>query len=478
MSVQLPDFSQAKPVLIYGDVMLDRYWSGPTGRISPEAPVPVVHIKDVQDRPGGAGNVALNVSALRCPVSLFGFCGNDDAADALRTQLKAAHIDGDLITIDHMPTITKLRVLSVHQQLIRLDFEENFNNVDNSSLKATCAKSLKGAGALILSDYGKGMVKDPRSLIAEANAQGIPVLVDPKSTSFAKYTGATLVTPNRKEFEAVVGPCTDENALISKAIALCSAHQIKALLVTLGSQGMTLIRPGYPALHLPSQAREVFDVTGAGDTVIGIIAASLAASTDLPTATALANVAAGIVVGKLGAATVTISELRDALGSKFFFKQGIVNHDRLKQYVIEAKARGETVVMTNGCFDILHAGHVAYLEEAKKLGHRLIVAVNDDESIRRLKGQQRPINGIANRMAILAALEVVDWVISFSEDTPEQLINDILPSILVKGGDWAVDDIVGSKAVLANGGQVKSLAFHTGLSTSNIVQRIVDISQQ
>ena len=475
MSSQLPDFSQAKPVFIYGDVMLDRYWSGSTGRISPEAPVPVVHVTDVQDRPGGAGNVALNISALGCPVHLFGFCGNDEAGQALRLQLQAAGVGGHLMTVDGMPTITKLRVLSVHQQLIRLDFEEGFHSIDNHPLKATCTKDLQRAGALVLSDYDKGMVKDPVSLISEAKRQGVPVLVDPKSTSFDKYTGATLVTPNRKEFEAVVGPCPDENTLICKGTALCDAHRIEALLVTLGSHGMVLIRPHCPPLRLPTQAREVFDVTGAGDTVIGILAASLAAGADLTTATTIASAAAGIVVGKLGAATVSFAELQDALGSGFFFNRGIVNQDRLKKYVADAKARGETVVMTNGCFDIVHAGHVAYLEEAKQLGHRLVVAVNDDESVARLKGPQRPINSLANRMAVLAALDAVDWVIPFSEDTPEQLINDILPSVLVKGGDWAVDTIVGSKAVLADGGKVQSLAFHEGLSTSKIVQRIVDM---
>lgn len=471
MSIILPNFLQAKPVLIVGDVMLDRYWSGPTTRISPEAPVPVVQVQTTIEKPGGAGNVALNVASLGGSVELYGLCGKDEAAVSLKQQLKQANIGGQLYPMD-IPTITKLRVLSVHQQLIRLDFEETSPTLHNVFLQRIMDEALGKAGVLVLSDYGKGMLVNPQPLIEKARSLNIPVLVDPKSTSFTPYTGATLITPNQRELEAVIGPWSNEEELIEKSITLCKKHAIQALLVTLGAQGMTLIQPDHPKVHLPTQAREVFDVTGAGDTVIGVMAASLAAGTDLTTAMTLANKAAGIVVGKLGAATVTIEDLQQVTSPKTDFKSGIIHQDHLCHWVTEAKRQGETIVMTNGCFDILHAGHIRYLTEAKQLGDRLIVAVNSDESIKRLKGADRPINPLSHRMTVLAALAAVDWVVSFTEDTPEALINLILPSVLVKGGDWSVENIVGSQAVLANGGQVKSLTFHGGLSTTNLIQRV------
>ncbi|MGK2915532.1 MAG: D-glycero-beta-D-manno-heptose-7-phosphate kinase, partial [Porticoccaceae bacterium] len=312
LSNATPRFDRAQ-VLVVGDLMVDRYWHGGTTRISPEAPVPVVKVEHREDRPGGAANVALNIAALGAGVSLIGVVGRDGAAQALHARLHAVGIHTDFQEAADKPTITKLRVISRHQQLLRLDFEERFGGEDTGELVGKVRGLLGRADVLILSDYAKGVLDDPRELIALARAAGVPVLVDPKGTDFTRYAGATLITPNLHEFEAVVGPWETEQELVRKGVELLERLHLDALLVTRGEQGMTLIRPTAPELHLPARAREVFDVTGAGDTVIAVLAAALAAGEDLPAAVALANLAAGIVVGKLGTATVSGPELRRAL---------------------------------------------------------------------------------------------------------------------------------------------------------------------
>jgi D-beta-D-heptose 7-phosphate kinase / D-beta-D-heptose 1-phosphate adenosyltransferase len=297
------------------------------------------------------------------------------------------------------------------------------------------------------------------------------VLVDPKGRDFSIYRGATLLTPNLSELEAVVGPCPDEDAIVIKGEQLRAELQLDALLVTRSEHGMTLLRAGQPALHLPAEAREVYDVTGAGDTVIALLGAGLAAGQDLPHAARLANIGAGIVVGKLGTATVSVAELRRAIRSLHQDAGGILDEETLIERVAEARAHGESIVMTNGCFDIIHPGHVRYLEAARRLGDCLIVAVNDDDSVRRLKGPARPVNPLAHRMQVLAALKPVDWVVAFGEDTPARLIGRVLPDILVKGGDYRAEDVAGYDAVTRNGGQVKILDFHAGYSTTAILEK-------
>jgi len=298
------------------------------------------------------------------------------------------------------------------------------------------------------------------------------VLVDPKALDFSRYKGATLITPNMAEFELVAGACANEQELIEKGNRLLEQHDLDALLVTRGEHGMTLLRRGAPEFHLPTQAREVFDVTGAGDTVISVLAAALAAGEELPAATALANLAAGIVVGKLGTASVSVPELRRTVQHGQDAGFGEMNAEQLQIAVEDARSHGERIVMTNGCFDILHAGHVAYLAEARRLGDRLIVAVNTDDSVKRLKGAGRPINPLDRRMTVLAALESVDWVVTFSEDTPEQLICDVGPDLLVKGGDYRPEDIAGYDCVKRRGGDVVVLGFEDGCSTSRIIDAI------
>src|SRR5690606_17811911 len=298
-----------------------------------------------------------------------------------------------------------------------------------------------------LSDYGKGALTNPQSLINAARAQGIPVVVDPKGRDFSKYRGATVITPNLSEFEAIVGHCASEDDLISKGLALLEQLSLEAVLITRGEHGMTLLRTGLPALHLPALAREVFDVTGAGDTVVATLAASLAASHDLAQATALANLAAGLAVAKLGTAAISGPELRRAIQHEEGTGRGVMTAEQLLQAVEDARAEGEKIVFTNGCFDIIHAGHVGYLAEARKLGHRLIVAINDDASVKRLKGPGRPVNPVERRMAVRAGLEAVDWVVSFDSDTPEALLELLQPEVLVKGGDYSVDQVVGGEYV-------------------------------
>ncbi|MBV1908936.1 MAG: bifunctional D-glycero-beta-D-manno-heptose-7-phosphate kinase/D-glycero-beta-D-manno-heptose 1-phosphate adenylyltransferase HldE [Kangiellaceae bacterium] len=471
MNTLLPPFEQAK-VLVVGDLMLDRYWHGGSSRISPEAPVQVVNVNQVEERPGGAGNVALNIASLGSQCNLIGITGQDEAALSLETRLNAANIHCDFVKLKDAPTITKLRVISRQQQLIRLDFEEHFKGRGNSELQHRMNNQLEGCGAVILSDYAKGTLEDIQALIKLAQQKQVPVLVDPKGTDFVRYQGATLITPNLSEFEAVVGHCEDEQMLVEKGNELLKSHQWDALLITRGEQGMTLLRQDQPELHLPALAREVFDVTGAGDTVIGTLAASLAAGSKIEDAVALANTAAGIVVVKLGTATVSAHELRRKLRTIGDTGSGTLNQQQLQVVVEEAQAHGEKVVMTNGCFDILHAGHVTYLQEAKALGDRLIVAVNSDDSVKQLKGEGRPINPCDRRMSVLAALGSVDWVVEFSKDTPQELIASILPDVLVKGGDYQVEEIAGAKEVMDNGGEVKILQFVDGVSTTKIIESI------
>ncbi|MFK8019090.1 MAG: bifunctional D-glycero-beta-D-manno-heptose-7-phosphate kinase/D-glycero-beta-D-manno-heptose 1-phosphate adenylyltransferase HldE [Pseudomonadales bacterium] len=471
MKLSIPDFSNQR-VLVVGDLMLDRYWTGPTSRISPEAPVPVTRVDEEFERPGGAGNVALNISSLAAKATLMGYVGNDEAAELLSGSLLTAEVNCRFQTLEGQRTVTKLRVLSRGQQLIRLDFETGFEQANSEALEADFAAQLPHVGAVVLSDYGKGTLAHPQALIQAARAAGVPVLVDPKGSDFSKYQRATLITPNQAEFEAVVGVCDSDEDLLNKGEHLRQRLQLDALLVTRSERGMVLFEAGKPAVTLPTRAQEVFDVTGAGDTVIGTLATAIAAGESFESAMQLANLAAGVVVGKIGTATASVPELQQAMLAHEPLQRGVNTEDRLLETLLIAKANGERIVMTNGCFDILHAGHVAYLSNAAELGDRLIVAVNDDDSVRRLKGEDRPVNGVQQRMAVLSGLESVDWVIPFSEDTPARIIARLLPDVLVKGGDYVPEDIAGGDAVIANGGDVQVLQFIDGLSTSAIISAI------
>ncbi|CRK85998.1 Bifunctional protein HldE [Candidatus Providencia siddallii] len=472
MIKRIPNYKQAD-ILVVGDIMLDRYWHGSVNKISPEAPVPIVSINTTEERPGGAANVAMNIASLGACSRLIGFTGEDNDANILIKLLKQVNVHCELISIPTHNTINKMRILSKNQQLIRIDFEENFNNIDTQPIIERIKKALPHINALVLSDYSKGTLSQIDKIIRLANKADIPVLIDPKKNNFESYRGATILTPNLTEFEAIVGSCKNNKDTEKKGIELLNYLKLKGLLITRSEQGMILITRNESPIHLSAQAKKVFDVTGAGDTVVGILAASIASGCSIHEACILANAAAGIVVGKLGASTVTKIELKNTIYNYKNYNFGIMNENQLKKAVVNAKLHGERIVMTNGCFDILHAGHISYLTNARKLGDRLIVAVNSDESVRRLKGGSRPINPLNQRMNILIALNVIDWVIAFDDDTPERLIVKILPDILVKGGDYKKEEISGSTEVLNAGGEVKILNFIENISTTNTIKKII-----
>jgi len=421
-----PPRRRGTSVLVAGDVMLDRYLFGGTERISPEAPVPVVQVRETDDRAGGAANVAVNLASLGVDTTLVGMVGQDDEAVALKAVLERQNINCRFEAVANWPTTTKTRVQSRGQQLIRLDREEQGGS-GGDALLSSLQQASKSAGAVVLSDYGKGALANVSAIIEHCRNASIPVFVDPKGSDFDKYRGATVLTPNQSEFESVAGVCDSDDELVARARTMISELELGALLVTRSEKGMLLVEASDEPVFLSTRAREVFDVTGAGDTVIAVLAGALASGESMAAAAALSNLAAGLVVRKIGVASVSPSEIRAALHQRGQGGRGLVTEVELAVLVSEAKRQNESIVMTNGCFDFLHAGHVAYLEEAKSLGDRLIVAVNDDESVRRLKGDDRPVNALQDRMAVLAGLAAVDWVVPFSEDTPARLIQMMLP---------------------------------------------------
>jgi D-beta-D-heptose 7-phosphate kinase/D-beta-D-heptose 1-phosphate adenosyltransferase len=464
-----PEFNKAR-ILVIGDVMLDRYWSGTAARISPEAPVPVVRVKSTEERVGGAANVALNIAKLGGQVTLLGVVGADAEGETLKTILETHGVSCDFVSEAAIRTICKLRIMAQHQQLIRVDFEEPTLHFDHAALLTRLKKHLPEHDVIVFSDYGKGTLADVADYIQLAKHQGLTTLVDPKGVDYQRYRHADILTPNLSELHAVVGVCYDEAALLAKARHLLEQHEIPTLLLTRGEAGMTLIQ-AEQAHSLPAQAKDVFDVTGAGDTVIAVMALSIAIQKPLTEAMYLANLAAGIVVGKLGTSTVSMLELTRAMHGERDSAFGVVSEEELLHLIAGAKANDERVIMTNGCFDLLHAGHVTYLQQARALGDRLIVAVNSDESVKRLKGETRPINGLQERMTVLSALACVDWVVAFTEETPERLYCRVLPDVIVKGGDYTTDQVAGAECVIKAGGEVKILSFVDGQSTTRMINK-------
>ena len=459
-------------IVVFGDVMLDRYVSGSVDRVSPEAPVPVLKPIKEEIRLGGAANVALNLSSLGSKVSLIGISGKDSSSAQILKLLKENKIKSELVK-SSLPTITKLRLLSSKQQLLRVDNEEEFTKDDWSSVKRRFDKSisLKSNNLLIISDYGKGTLQDIPAIIRKAKKLKKTVLVDPKGDNFSKYKGADVITPNFSEFTGEVGPVKSEREITTKAKSLIKSLNLGALLVTRGSDGMTLFNKEKGKVvrsDFPTQAKEVFDVSGAGDTVIASLAAALSAGFDMSSAVKLANVAAGIVVGKSGTATASLSEIEP----HFSGEELISSLSEVKKRSSMLKQDRKRVVFTNGCFDILHAGHVHYLEEAKKLGDELVVGLNSDSSVKSLKGKGRPVNNLEQRAKVLSSLRCVDKVVSFSDETPLKLIKAIKPDVLVKGGDYKVKGVVGHKEIKSWGGVVKIIPLVPGLSTTKIIKKL------
>ena len=458
-------------VLVFGDIILDRYISGIVDRVSPEAPVPVLKPSNEEIRLGGAANVALNLSSLGSNTTLIGVTGKDESSTQIIDLLKKNNIKKALSKSKH-PTISKLRILASQQQLIRIDNEEEFSETDWQSSLSNYRKhiNLKKNKVLIISDYEKGTLRNIPLIIREAKKLKKIILVDPKGDDFSKYKSADIITPNFQEFERVVGKVNSEPEITKKGKDLIKSLNLNSLLITRGSEGMTLLdkRNGKVIREdFPTEARDVFDVSGAGDTVIASIAAGLAGGFSLSESIRLANLAAGIVVGKSGTATVNQAELVPYLG----LSESYVSFNEVKVYSKDLHERGKKIVFTNGCFDILHAGHVEYLEAAKDLGDKLIVAINTDRSVRKLKGSSRPVNTLAHRAKVLASLQCIDKVVFFDEDTPIKLIKAIRPDVLVKGGDYKLKDIVGHKEVSQSGGSVVTIPLVKGLSTSKIISK-------
>ncbi len=470
-----------KHILVVGDVMLDRYWQGDSQRISPEAPVPVVKISELDDKVGGAANVARNIAHLDGTVTLMGIVGDDENADLIDAILAKENIHSALLRQKDQPTITKLRVISRHQQVVRLDFEEAFADSHAQTIKSEFEKTVDQYDLVLFSDYNKGSLACIKEMIQIARQKGKPVLVDPKSRDLSVYRGASVVTPNKKEFIEAGGKVESEISITESARQIMQDCGIDAMLLTRSEQGMSVIT-GTEKQDMPAQVREVSDVTGAGDTVIATLGVMMAAGLPITEAAQVANLAAGIVVGKLGAATVSPEELYQVANQLLFASREChyqTPFADVLRHIEFARLSGEKIVFTNGCFDILHAGHVRYLEQAKALGDRLVVAINNDASVGRLKGPSRPVNSLEDRATILTALASVDWVIPFGEinddeydDTPYCVIEQIRPDVLVKGGDYTVDQIVGADLVQQNGGQVAIIEFVEGRSTTRLIEKI------
>jgi D-beta-D-heptose 7-phosphate kinase/D-beta-D-heptose 1-phosphate adenosyltransferase len=459
-------------VLVIGDLILDNYWFGNVNRISPEAPVPILNFERANTKPGGASNVAHNIAHLGADCTLVGVVGKDSNGEILCSDLVSKKVTCKVIKSKKFRTISKLRIMNEAYQIVRVDFEEEKQNVDQKKLFKLIKDSVDKHSVIVLSDYRKGVLTDELTIkcIKEAKARQKVILADPKGSDFQKYKGVTLMKPNLHEFEKVVGKCLTDQDLVMKGEELRNKLNLKYLLITLGARGMVLLEKG-SVKWFSSLARSVYDVSGAGDTVISSIAAMLAAGMGIAQAIDLANVAAGIAVGKIGTATVSLQEISShsllQVQNKIYSTVG-----ELSGILDFHRASGKKIVMTNGCFDILHRGHVSYLEEAQSLGDILVVALNSDSSVNKLKGQNRPINKLEDRAIVLASLASVDFIISFEEETPLSLYEEILPDILVKGGDYQSDNMVGASEIVKAGGKVKILEFLDGFSTTALIEHI------
>jgi len=464
-------------VLVVGDVMLDKYIWGDVQRISPEAPVPVVRATWHNERPGGAANVAMNLAGLGACVTVAGFGGGDTEQERLESMLAEAGVEPALSAVEAIPTTTKLRIFSGNQQMMRLDTEAapSPSNAAYAELLKSVSTSLPNADIVVLSDYAKGVLTEVvcRFIIAEAGKLGVPVLVDPKQRDFSRYHGASTVCPNLKELAAATGePFSDIDRVLAAGHAMLASLDMEFMVVTLGDKGIAVLRKN-SRLHAPAVVRQVYDVSGAGDTVMAVLALALACQVEIETAAQLANLAAGIVVNKVGTVPIQREELLGALSQELalHLEEKILPLKRLLSRVATWRSAGDSVVLTNGCFDILHIGHISLLEQARRKGDRLIVALNSDASVRQIKGPLRPIVGEHERARILAALSAVDAVIVFNESTPLTLIEAIRPDVLVKGGDYREEAVVGAREVRFWGGRVELIPLVEGISTTQLIAR-------
>lgn len=466
-------------VLVIGDVMLDKYYFGEMKRISPEAPVPIVEMKEEMHTLGGAANVANNLVHLGCKVSLVGAVGNDRGRNELFDILEAKGIDSSGMITDQRCTTTKTRIISGNQQVLRIDNEEKINISDTTikQIEEWLIQKLKSdqINSIIISDYEKGFCRKElcQTVISLANQLDIPIIIDPKGNKWGKYTNATMVTPNISELSEILGkdlPNTNET-IHEYGHLLRKKYNLDYLLITRSEKGMSLVGEG-EIITIPTVAKEIFDVSGAGDTVVSTLAACLGVEARTEDAVKLANLAAGIVVGKVGTYAVRdyelleqlelLSDKTDELSNKVIFS------GEYQQVINKWKLKGNKIIFTNGCFDLLHIGHAAYLKKAKQLGDKLVIGLNSDYSVKRLKGPSRPVINENDRAKMLSFFEFVDAVIIFDEDTPFNLIAEIRPDILVKGGDYKEDAVVGREF----SGKVEIISFVDGYSTSGIIEKI------
>ena len=467
-------------VLIVGDLILDRYVSGDVRRISPEAPIPVLAARHDENRLGGAGNVCANLRSMEAEVELISVVGDDEKGTRVLEMLVEIGVETTGITRDKTRRTTeKTRLVSGVNQMLRVDWEDTRPVVwaDHADLAHAVEAAVAKADAIVLSDYGKGLLTREliAAVVAEGRAKGVPVLVDPKGSDFTRYRGATLVTPNRKEAEEALGRRIGQLADLPDAgDELIATAELDYVVITLGPEGIYWRTKDGADSRAPTEARKVFDVVGAGDTVIAQLALGLGAGLELSAAVELANHAAGIVVGRAGAAAVTRAELLAAVGKRRTSGGKVLSgaaDDELEALIADWRSEGRRVVFTNGCFDVLHAGHVSYLRYARSCGDRLIVGINSDASVARLKGPTRPVNALADRALVLASLEMVDAVVDFEADTPAELIERITPDVLVKGEDWRDKGVVGAEWVEKHGGRVVLAPMLPGRSTTSILER-------
>lgn len=482
MSQQLLDILRglpAKRLLVVGDLILDRYIHGSVGRVSPEAPIVVFEVQREESRLGGALNVADNLRTLGCEVGVIGAVGDDGFGRMLRELLHSSGISASgLVSDSSRPTTVKTRyVASNHQQVLRVD-HERASALDapvREQLEGLLATQVANCDGILISDYGKGVLtrETLEHVITRARAERRPVFVDPKGKDYSRYKGATLLTPNRKEAEEATGITLNNMAKVREAAQLLLDEvELEVAVITLGADGVFYRTRSGEERHVPTEARSVFDVTGAGDTVISVLSWAFTAGASIEDAVRLANTAAGIVVGRFGAASLRVEEIAERLEPTLVREGKVLLPSQLSTAVEDLRHAGRKIAFTNGCFDILHPGHVDYLRVARAQGDVLIVGVNSDASIRRLKGPQRPICPLEDRMRVLAALEMVDFVVSFDEDTPLGLIQCISPDVLVKGEDWS-GKVVGTEWVESHGGRVHLAKLVPGKSTTGIVERIV-----
>lgn len=470
-----------KKILVAGDIMLDSYCFGNTKRISPEAPVPVL-LTSNKDKctPGGASNVAMNIAAIGVDMDLFAVVGDDLNGKILVEQIEASSIGVNLIVKDNTrPTTTKLRFIAQNnQQILRVDSEETDEiGIEKLRESLNCIeKNIKDYGLILISDYKKGFLSKEltQELIRMGEDNSIPVLVDVKETDYRKYAGAYLIKPNKNELEGLSGKrINDKEDAINASIELCKNADCKYVLTTLGADGMIVCDRSGLISSVNTVAKDVFDVTGAGDTSIAYLAAELLMGKDIITAMRISNYAAGVQVSKVGTSIVYPRDVQEAMKRDYEDNSLIeVGNKDVFTTIKMLKKSGKKIVFTNGCFDILHAGHVTYLKKARMLGDLLVVGINSDESVKRLKGEERPVNTISDREIVLSSLGFVDYVIPFEEDTPYELISKIVPDVLVKGGDYNIEDIVGRDIVEANGGLVTTIPLVDGKSTTNIINRM------